>query len=466
MARRKRAKHSNTSITDADAYSFIEKTELRTMLSCGFLPGFHLLKLAKGGSWRYRYSDVTGRRRTVTIGSFPAMLSSEAAEKAYQWINDESSDPLKDRENRRKTALSEEEAKKRKTLKHYLEGKYSKIMETWPPLSAKMNKNRILTHFVNLLDVPMDEITGEHVAQWQEQQTKRHLAHSTIKRTYVALKAILRQAVADNLIDADPLQGFRLDDPSFIEQQAIKKRGEILSKKRRMLTSEEVIALHRGLDGFAESIRQQRRNSRSHGKSHLADLDLVLHPHWFIPFCHLGLHTGLRPGDIYSLTWQELNINFAKLKKITGKSARSIRKGKGGTLVEMRLNPRIHSIMKEWWQQNGTPETGLVFPSPVTGGQLVKTAHYKPWTAVKEFGGIPKDLNFYALRHHFISSLVTQGMPLLAVAALAGHKSTAMIELHYGHLCEKQGAQAVDVLAQEIEKILGEDETKRNSKKA
>ncbi|MCK5852234.1 tyrosine-type recombinase/integrase, partial [bacterium] len=192
----------------------------------------------------------------------------------------------------------------------------------------------------------------------------------------------------------------------------------------------------------------------------------IPYPHWFIPFCHLGLHTGLRPGDLYTLTWQELNVTFAKLKKVTGKSARSVRKGKGGTLVEMKLNQRIQSIMKAWWEFNDSPQTGLVFRSPITGAQLTLTAHQRPWKTVKKMGGLPEELNFYALRHHFISSLVTQNMPLLAVASLAGHKSIAMIELHYGHLCKDQAAEAVDIIAGEIEKALAEGETERSSNKS
>jgi integrase len=113
----------------------------------------------------------------------------------------------------------------------------------------------------------------------------------------------------------------------------------------------------------------------------------------------------------------------------------------------MPLNQTIVEIMRLWWEQQGKPKTGLVFPSPVTGRQLDKKAYIKPWTRVKKLGGLPADLDFYALRHNFISALVAQGLPMLTIAKLAGHKSTAMIEKHYAHLCPQQAAEAVDVLA-------------------
>ena len=447
------AKIKLTTITEATASNFMKKAKTREMLTCGNIPGFHLQSLVKGGSWRYRYTDTTGKRRTATVGSFPAMLPEVAAGKVNQWMLEGNTDPLRDKRSRKEEAISTEEGRKRKTLGIYLEGRYSQVMETWPPRSAKLNKQRLELHFRHLLDTPMDEITNHHIEEWQLAQQKKGRAHSSIQRVYTALKAMLRQAVQHKVIAADPLQGFSLSDPTFSEQKAIKQRNEDMSEKRRLLTDAEIIALHHGLDTFAETIRQQRRNSRAHGKPHLDDLDAVAFAHWFEPFCYLALHTGLRPGDLYSLTWQELNINFAMLKKITGKSARSIRKGKGGTLVEMKLNSTIHGVMKSWWEQVGKPATGLVFASPVTGAEMAVTAHHKPWKAVKNHGKLPDNLNFYALRHHFISTLVAQGMPLLAVAALAGHRTTLMIEKHYGHLCERQAAAAVDILARNIEQI-------------
>ena len=442
-----------TSITTTAAAKFYKKSVTRDRLPCTKITGLHLLKLQTGASWRYRYTDTTGKRRVATVGGYPALTPVEAAAKVAEWIAKDA-DPLLEKKTGREKAISAEEAKKIKTLGYYLDGRYLKIMETWPPRSAQLNKQRLELHFKDLLNTPMDEITKRHIDQWQTTQEKKGRAHNTIKRVYTSLKALLRQAVADKVISSDPLKGCQLINPTFTEQAAIKKRGEELDQKRRMLTDAETVALHHGLDKFGEEIRQQRRNSRAHGKPNLPDLDAVAYPHWFIPFCLLALHTGLRPGDLYTLTWQELNINFAKLKKTTGKSAQSVRRGKGGTLVEMKLNNRIHAIMKDWWEQHGKPATGLVFPSTVTGGQFALTAHHKPWASVKKISGLPENLNFYALRHNFISALVAQGLPLLAVAKLAGHKSTAMIEQHYGHLCEKQAAEAVDIMADQIRRAV------------
>lgn len=424
-------------------------------MQCEHITGFHLMKTMTGGSWRWRYTDATGKRKVATIGKYSTYKPHSAAAIALDWLKADA-DPIADKANRREEAIeAEEEAKrraieaeeeaKRRTLRNYLDGRYARHMERWSARSARENRQRLVLHFGNLLDKDMSEITNEDILSWQYKLEKKGRAYSTIRRHYSSLKTLLRQAVKDGVLDADPLDGFSLDAPTLKDQKRLVDDPK--KADRRMLTTIEVRQVHNGLELFAEEIRQQRRNSRKHGKPHLPDLDAVAYPHWFIPFCHLALHTGLRPGDLYGLTWEELNIPFARLTKTTEKSKAQIRKGAKPAVVDMRLNPTIKSIMAEWWKQHGSPESGLVFPSPRTGRRLDSHAHVKPWKAVKRLGGLPPTLNFYAFRHHFISALVKAGVPLLAVAKLAGHKSTGMIEAHYGHLCEEQAAEAVDIVA-------------------
>ena len=174
------------------------------------------------------------------------------------------------------------------------------------------------------------------------------------------------------------------------------------------------------------------------------------YPHWFIPFCHLGLHTGLRPGDLYSITWQELSLSSSRLTKVCEKTSHAIRREKKPAVVDMKLNTTIKAVLVAWWEDQGKPSTGLVFPSPKTGRQLDVQAHRRPWTHVKLLGGLGEKLNFYAFRHHFISAMLASGVPVFTVAKLAGHKGVEMILQHYGHLCPDQANEALNVVARTI----------------
>jgi integrase len=294
----------------------------------------------------------------------------------------------------------------------------------------------------------MTTINKADIDEWQREVEGKGRTYTTVKRTVGALKTLLRHAVHNGIIDDDPLAKHKLLEPKLSDQE--REKSDSKKSERRLLTHDEVAAIRKGLDMFAEEIRCQRRNSRKHGKPHLPDLDLVKYPHWFIPFCLLALHTGLRPGDLYTLKWDELNLTFGRLTKVCEKTAHAARRQRKPTVVDLKLNDTIKAVMGNWHSDIGKPTSGLVFPSPVTGLTMDTQAHRKPWKRVKELGGLPGTLTFYSLRHHFISALLANGVSVFVVAKLVGHKGPEMILEHYGHLCPDQAAEAMDIVARSV----------------
>ena len=123
MARGKKAER-NTSISDAAAARHLSTSAERATLFCDDLPGFHLIKLARGGAWRYRYTDATGKRRTITVGKYPALIPDAAAQKVRDWINAEV-DPLRDKQDKADKRLTAAQMAERRVLRTYLEGGYA-----------------------------------------------------------------------------------------------------------------------------------------------------------------------------------------------------------------------------------------------------------------------------------------------------------------------------------------------------
>ena len=435
MARQK----LDTSITDDVARSFLAAAEERDTLYCDKQTGLHLMKTKKGGSWRYRYTDDAGKRRTATVGRYPATKPQQVAEQVMAWKTADA-DPLKNKQERRRAAISEAEAAEQRTMRNYLDGGYTR--------HASEETLAILRHnFAAWLDRDMGTLTQADVRAWQNHREAEGRAFPTIQRAYGALRTMLKRATdEDEILTDDPLGKVKLRKPQNTERsEELRQRREAT---RRLLTDDELAGLTTGLDAFAEECRQQRRNSRAHGKPHLPDLDAVAYPHWFIPFAYAALYTGLRPGDLYTLTWTELNPNFGRLVKVPNKTKHNSNPAR----VQMDIPPQLLEIVRAWWEQQGKPTDGLVFPSPITGRQMDKKAHDKAWRRVKRLGGLPDDLVFYALRHHFISTLVAAGVPMLTVANLAGHKSASMIERHYGHLCPVAARDIMAQYGQAIEK--------------
>ncbi len=440
-----------TSITEAAADRFAKSAEIAETMTCELIPGFLLRKVSKSCAWRYRYTDPTGKRRVYTFAKFPGTKPHEAAATALDWYR-RNADPFQEAQAANAAKRKARDDSKARTLKKYLQGDYRRHMNAWKPKNAKANEVRFEKQFAQFLDRDMATLTKQDMRRWQTAMQDRGLAHSTIRREFAALRALLNQAVADEVLEVNPIQGHRLSAPAHSEQQRALDDPEKV--KRRLLTPVEVRGILSGLDKFAEEIRKQRRSSRKNGKAYLPDLEAVEHPHWFIPFCKLAMATGWRPGDLYTLRWEEVDLTFTgTLRKYAEKSKDvALRRDKEPTLLETPLPASAKSMLASWHKQHGSPDTGLVFPSPRGGRQMVNTAHLKPWKRVKELGQVNSNLEFYALRHHAISAMVAGGIPLLTVAKLVGHKDAGMIQRHYAHLCPTSAADAMDVIQATISK--------------
>ncbi|WP_158223057.1 tyrosine-type recombinase/integrase [Halovibrio salipaludis] len=437
------------SLTDAQAEKFDREASENKTLWCDRPTGLHLMKRKRGSTWRYRYLDETGKPRIVAVGKLKELKPEQAAAIVKKWREDDAN-PIDDRKQQRQEALSAAQQAERRTLRNYLETFYRRHMEAWKPENAKNTEQRIRNHFSEFLDRDMATLSKQDIRDWQTRIEELGRAYSTLRRTYGDLKTLLNQAVEDEVLDASPLASVKLRSPKMTEQEREDRIEKAKEAERRMLTDDEIRSILAGLEAFAEEIRAERRSSRAHGKSYLPDLDAVNHPHWFIPMTHMALHTGLRPGDLRTLTWDELKIRFGRLRKVTEKSKVALRRAnQEPAIVDMKLNSTIQKIMADWWQDQGRPDTGLVFPSPRTGNQLDKHAARKPWKRVKDLAGLG-DLDFYCFRHHFISAQLAAGVPMLTVAKMAGHKDVAMIQKHYGHICEQQSDDAVDVVGATI----------------
>lgn len=440
-----------TDITTGQAEKFLRTADENRTLKCGKIRGFFLLQKSTGGVWRYRYLDAAGKRRTATVGKYQRYLPNDAAKIVHDWIEGDV-DPLAKKTSRREVALRDEQQAQLRSVGHYLERSYRPMMERyWQHNTARLNYQRLHKHFADLMDRDMTTLNKLDMDAFIDRMEQKGRKFSTVKRVWGSLQTMLNTAVKDGVIDQNPIGHLKVS-PSIGQQDGHTATQDAQKARRRMLEPDEIEAIYCGLQRFAEEHRAARRNSRKHGKPHLPDLDGVHYAHWFEPFCLLALHTGMRPGDLRTLTWQELNMRFQRLVKVPEKSRRvSLRRERKPAVIDYPLHSDQIEVMHPWWVQQGRPENGLVFPSPRTGRELDSKAYWKPWTRVLELGGLnPEALDFYATRHHFISAQVAAGLPMLAVAHMVGQKSVAMIEQHYGHLRDDAKDQALSIVSQSL----------------
>lgn len=428
----------NTSITLSKVDTFKRTAVLKDRLQCSMIKGFHLYMNTNGAVYRIRYRDLAGKVKNKVLGRVSEIKPTQAAEIALDIIISKK-DPLLEKVINKKQFVESQHLLEQRNLGNYLKGLYSQHQAR--KRSGNETINMIRKNFGHLFDRDMSSLSTADIKSWQLMR-EQEIAFSTIQRAYGALKTMLFKAVDDGIIEACPLPAKSpLERPHFEE---IDKKLDV-QNKRRILTSKEVQKLFKGIEAYNTHLKSQRTSSIRHGKKYLEPLDNKRFAHWSIPFTFLAYYSGIRTGDLKSLSWQNLNLQFKRLHFTPNKT----RHHPDPVTVTLDLPDSVINLMRDWKKQQRDNPAGLVFPSDITGKPFDKHAHIKHWKKILDFAELDSSLDFYSLRHHWISTLI-QTENLLQVARMAGHKSTKMIEKHYGHLITDQAKGALKAFDIEI----------------
>ncbi len=160
----------------------------------------------------------------------------------------------------------------------------------------------------------------------------------------------------------------------------------------------------------------------------LANLEQAEYFDYLTPMVLLSINSGLRRGELFSLTWNHVDINKAMVT-IVGDNAKS------GKTRHVPLNSAALHALKIWQKQ--CFEHNLVF-SGKEGNQFDNVR--KSWGKILKDASI-SNFRWHDLRHHFESKLVMAGVDLNTVRELLGH-SDLTVTLRYAHLAPEHKAEA------------------------
>ena len=155
----------------------------------------------------------------------------------------------------------------------------------------------------------------------------------------------------------------------------------------------------------------------------------------------LSLHTGMRAGEIFGLTWADVDLDRGLL---------TLRDTKSGRTRHAFMTQAVKAMLSS--RSPGKPDE-LVFPTR-NGGRRVQIS--QAFRRVVEAQGLNEGLSdsrqkvtFHSMRHTYASWLVMQGTPLYTVQQLLGHQTLAMTE-RYSHLAPDHMRQAVKSLEESM----------------
>lgn len=237
----------------------------------------------------------------------------------------------------------------------------------------------------DLASLHLSEITSQHVNGYIAKHG--HLEETTINRDLRTLRRALNLAVEWAKLDRSP--------------KVTLAKGE--NRRERILTAEEA-------QRYLEACPQPWQ-----------DVATVL------------LGTGMRPGEIYQLGWQDIHLN--------GQGG-YIHVSSGKTRAARRLLPMIptvYQVFKARHESQGSPQGGWVFPTGSRSGHLeesvAKLYHARALETLAKAHeddpeGCPAVSPFppYCLRHTALTRLAQAGADAFTLARIAGHSSITITQ--------------------------------------
>ncbi len=242
----------------------------------------------------------------------------------------------------------------------------------------------------------LHEFRKAHIEDFMLRVQENGKSSTTAANYGSAIVALLRWAVDRDLISEFPIKK-RIKYP---------KR----EKPELELAPEEEAKL---LSVFEEPIFDAAVNANPRLRWARYDPEAFERFRYFYPVLLAGMRTGLRRGDLITLSWKQVNLEQGWIEVLTAKKK---------VPVALGITPDLRVALK-------------ACRSRVVVGERVFLRHDgQPWTAqtikcafklAKRVAGITRRLRFHdATRHTLGSTLVTEGMTIEEVASVLGHRDS------------------------------------------
>jgi integrase len=147
------------------------------------------------------------------------------------------------------------------------------------------------------------------------------------------------------------------------------------------------------------------------------------------PLVITALHSGLRRGELFSLTWQDIDMKARIIRVLQTKNG------------ERRDIPMTATLWETLQRVPRRLSSEYVFPGKTGSGLVDIRKRFN--TALRKVG--IEGVVFHDLRHTFASHLVMSGVDLMTVKELLGHKRIEMT-LRYAHLAPDHKRAAINRL--------------------
>lgn len=290
------------------------------------------------------------------------------------------------------------------TVKSLLEAyrdrsKASLAPSTWTGYRKAID-NVLIPQFGHIL------VTALSVAILRDWIATQKVTRKRMSNLLLPLRNALSEALADEVIDFNPLDRLKLERTLPRETLATEYEPD-------PYTVEELQPLLVGMNGAERAAFQ------------------------FWAF------TGLRTSELVALSWADVDLGAwtANIRKAVVEGIEKTTKTKAG-IRTLPLLPAARQALEDQRQRTQLAG-GRVFLNPRTGKEWTDQSLLRLWQRTCK-AGKARYRNPYQMRHTFASQLLSQGENPAYIARLLGHKTTEMVTRHYGRWVEQGVALGFD----------------------
>ena len=293
---------------------------------------------------------------------------------------------------------------------------------------AEKTLARLKKCFSEFDNFKMDEIVPRKVDTDKHKSINRGLKLETVNRDLTSLKSAFARYAEWNPNFINPLKGYKLIK---VDRTKDPVRAFTESEREKLLDA---------LEQREEKIREKRVSANEWRKERGIELLPSLQGKYvdvLRPAVEISLATGLRFGELSSLTWAQVKLNTSEIT-VKGENTKSFQ-----TRI-IPLNKHTVSVLRNWKLQQVHSKDELVFPGK--SGKL--TSLRKSFYQLLEDAQIKRvegdvSLNWHSLRHTFGTRLGQAGVDPATIKKLMGHADLKTTQ-RYLHTDEDRMRAAIE----------------------
>ena len=212
------------------------------------------------------------------------------------------------------------------------------------------------------------------------------------------------------------------------------------NKQRRVVTRLNQILKFLGRDFQLRKVKEEWNDVKYLTPEEMAEVTRNLKDENFATLCWLGLLTGLRIGEIFSLRPERVQQTYLRVVKQVD-TTNKLRQLKNRKPKKTYLLQGSHEYLSKWFDLEQTTKDRL---RTINHARILKAACVKAFPAMSQ-----KHCVFHDLRHSYAIHLLGKGVPIAQVAQSLGNSISVCEKYYTGFILTDHGIELIDKLLKE-----------------